>query len=131
MTSKTNQEEIKFLENCRYLGLKYLEAEYAHIIKKANETNMGFTTFIQQIVQNEAIGKIERSIQYRMAQSKLPQPHKLLTDFDFAFQPKLKKKLIMDLATLDFIHQNQSILLIGPSTRVFMKKPCLNACVNT
>lgn len=114
MTNKTNQEEIKFLENCRYLGLKYLEAEYAHIIKKANETNIGFTTFIQQIVQNEAHGKIERSIQYRMAQSKLPQPHKLLTDFDFAFQPKLKKKLIMDLATLDFIHQNQSILLIGP-----------------
>lgn len=107
-------EEATFIENCRYLGLKYLEAEYAHIIQKANESNIGFTRFIQQVVQNEANGKIERSIQYRIRESKLPQPYKLLHDFDFAFQPGLKKKLIMDLATLDFMRQNESILLIGP-----------------
>lgn len=111
--TKGEQEAI-FIKNCRYLGLKYLEAEYADIIQKANATQMGFTTFIQQIVQNEAHGKIERSINYRISQSKLPQPYKLLTDFDFSFQPKLNKKLVMDLATLDFIHHHESLLLIGP-----------------
>lgn len=108
------KEESLFIENCRYLGLKYLEAEYDEIIKRANESNIGFTTFIQQIIQNEAACKVERSIAYRIQESKLPQPYKLLADFDFAFQPGLKKKLIMDLATLDFIRQNQSLLLIGP-----------------
>lgn len=111
---KNEKKESIFIENCQYLGLKYLQAEYAQIIKIANESNIGFTTFIQQIIQNEAARKVERNIQYRIKESKLPQPHKMLADFDFAFQPGLKKKLIMDLATLDFIRQNQSLLLIGP-----------------
>lgn len=109
-----NKEETTFIENCRYLGLKYLEAECTNIIQKANKSNIGFTGFIHEIVQNEANCKIERSIKYRIKKSKLPQPYKLLHDFDFAFQPGLKKKLIMDLATLDFIRQNESILFIGP-----------------
>lgn len=108
------KEESLFIENCRYLGLKYLQTAYPEIIKKANESNIGFTTFIQQIIQAEADRKVERNIQYRIKESKLPQPYKILADFDFAFQPGLKKKLILDLATLDFIRQNQSLLLIGP-----------------
>lgn len=108
------KEESLFIENCRYLGLKHLQTAYPEIIKKANESNIGFTTFIQQIIQAEADRKVERNIQYRIKESKLPQPYKLLADFDFAFQPGLKKKLILDLATLDFIRKDQSLLLIGP-----------------
>lgn len=107
------QEEQSFIENCRYLGLKYLEAEYANIIEKANQSDMGFSRFLQTLVQDEANAKKQRSIRYRIEESKLPRPYKLLDDFDFAFQPRLKKKLIMDLATLEFIHQRQSILFIG------------------
>jgi len=110
--SKTKQETT-FIENCRYLGLKHLEAEYSHIIGKAHGLNMGFTEFIQQIVQNEADAKKERSIQYRIKESRLPRPYKLLGDFDFAFQPGFKKKLIMDLAGLEFIGRKESVLFIG------------------
>ena len=38
---------------------------------------------------------------------------KLLADFDFDFQPKLNRKLIMDLASLRFIEKGESILFIG------------------
>lgn len=106
-------EETLFIENCRYLGLKYLEAEYANIIQQANESEVGFSVFIRQIVQNEANAKKERAIRYRIKESKLPQPYKLLDDFDFAFQVGLRKKLIMDLATLEFFHQKESVLFIG------------------
>lgn len=108
-----NKEETLFIENCRYLGLKYLGAEYANIIQKADKSNIGFTVFIQEIVQNEANAKKERSIKYRVIESKLPHPYKLLHGFDFGFQPNLKKKLVMDLATLNFIGQGESILFIG------------------
>ena len=33
--NKTKQEAT-FIENCRYLGLKYLEAEYNYIIENAH-----------------------------------------------------------------------------------------------
>lgn len=110
--NKTKQETT-FIENCRYLGLKHLEAEYSHIIEKAHSSNIGFTEFLQQIIQNEADAKKQRSIQYRIRESKLPRPYKLLGDFDFAFQPGIQKKLIMDLAGLDFIARRESILFIG------------------
>jgi DNA replication protein DnaC len=108
-----NTEETAFIENCRWLGLKYLETQYETIIKKANETQIGFTRFLQEIIQNEASAKRERSIKYRIKESKLPMPYKLLHDFDFDFQIGVNKKLIMDLSTLDFIRQNESVLFIG------------------
>lgn len=106
-------EEINFIENCRYLGLKYLEAEYAHLVQQANERQISYSEFIRQVIQNEANAKKERSIGYRLRESKLPRPYKLLDDFDFTFQPGLSKKLIMELASLDFYRHHKSLLLLG------------------
>jgi DNA replication protein DnaC len=105
--------DTAFLENCRYLGLKYLEKEYDHLISQATESDMGYAGFIRRVIQNEAGAKRERSIQYRIQESKLPKPYKLLDDFDFSFQPRLKKSMVMDLATLEFFHRKESILFIG------------------
>jgi DNA replication protein DnaC len=105
--------DTTFLENCRYLGLKYLEKEYDALVRQAGESDVGYAGFIRQIIQNEAGAKRERSIKYRVEESKLPKPYKLLDDFDFSFQPRLKKKLIMDLSTLEFLPRRESILFIG------------------
>lgn len=115
---KSNSKEhsapdTAFWENCRYLGLKYLEKEYDHLVRQAGESDMGYGEVIRQVVQNEAAAKRERSIRYRVEESKLPKPYKLLDDFDFSFQPRLKKKLVMDLSTLEFFHRKESILFIG------------------
>ena len=109
----SNTKTDQFEENCRYVGLKKLLESHKQFIEKANASNMGFTEFIHNIVQTEAAAKRERSIQYRIRESRLPQPYKLLVDFDFSFQPHLKKKMIMDLSTLDFMRHNESILFIG------------------
>jgi len=102
-----------FEDNCKYIGLKKLGEQHEQLIENANKSNIGFREFINDIIQTEAIAKMERSIQYRIKVSKLPQPYKLLSDFDFPFQPKLKKKLIMDLSTIDFIRHKESVLFIG------------------
>ena len=102
-----------FLENCRYLGLKNLLLQWESLIEKANTSDVGFYDFLVDVVQSEANSHRERSIRYRIKQSRLPQPYKLLADFDFSFQPELKKKLIMDLATIDFVRQQESVLFIG------------------
>lgn len=108
-----NNTTDSFESNCKYLGLKKLCEEHNLMIEKANTLNIGFREFIYDIVQAEASVKRERSIKYRIKESKLPQPYKLLSDFDFTFQPKLKKKLVMDLATMDFIRHRESVLFIG------------------
>ncbi len=108
-----NTKETIFQENCKYLGLTKLLAEYKTITAKANDSDIGYSEFMYDIIQTEANARRERSIKYRIKESKLPQPYKLLSDFDFLFQPKLKKKLIMDLATMDFIRHKESVLFIG------------------
>jgi DNA replication protein DnaC len=102
-----------FKSNCQVLGLKKLASDYQLFIDKANKESMGFFDFIAYVTSSEAEARKERSIKYRISESKLPQPYKLLADFDFSFQPKLKKSLIMDLSSMNFIQQKESILLLG------------------
>jgi DNA replication protein DnaC len=102
-----------FVEHCKALRLKHIADHYHQMVQKAEQQNMGFYEFLADVIQIEAQAKIERSIQYRIRQSKLPQPLKLLADFDFSFQVHLRKKLIMDLASLEFLKARESILFIG------------------
>jgi DNA replication protein DnaC len=107
-----NDQDV-FISNCRYLGLKYLESNYQTLVAEAADRQSGYSEFIQNIVRQEANAKTERSIRYRIEESKLPRPHKMLAGFDFDFQPKLNKKLVLQLATLHFFDQCQSLLFIG------------------
>lgn len=111
--SKTKEQQEQFIGNCHYLGLKLLAQEYRQMVDRANENTVGYYEFISGIVQAEAMNKQQRHIEYLVKNSRLPYPLKLLADFDFDFQPKLNRKLIMDLATLGFIERNESILFIG------------------
>jgi len=111
--SKTKEQQEQFTGNCHYLGLKLLAQEYRQMVDRANENTVGYYEFISNIVQAEAVAKQQRHIEYLVKNSRLPQPCKLLADFDFDFQPKLNRKLIMDLASLRFIEKGESILFIG------------------
>lgn len=114
----TQHSQEQFIENCRYLGLKLLEEEYQQMVDKANEHDAGYYELIRDIVQAEASAKRQRRIEYLIKNSRLPQPLKMLADFDFDFQPKLDRRLIRDLASLEFIERNESILFIGRTNGV-------------
>jgi len=106
----TRQQAEQFTESCQYLGLKLLAEEYQQMVDRANESSLGYYEFISDIVQAEAAAKHQRRIESLIKSSRLPQPLKMLADFDFDFQPKLDRRLIMDLASLQFIERNESIL---------------------
>lgn len=108
-----NKVSEKFIENCKYLGLKRTLTQYESDIDKANKANIGFYEFLEGVVRDEADQRRERSIKYRLKNSRLPHPYQLLQDFDFDFQPNLRKKLIMDLAMMDFVRRRESILFVG------------------
>jgi DNA replication protein DnaC len=111
----TQQQIEQFTGNCRYLGLKLLAEEYQQIVDRAGKDTIGYYEFIYDVVQAEALAKQQRRIEYLVKNSRLPQPLKILADFDFDFQPKLDRKLVLDLASLEFIERNESILFLGRS----------------
>ena len=108
--NQTQQQQELFTNNCRFLGLKLLAEEYQQMVDRANENTVGYYEFINDIVQTEAAAKQLRRVDTLIKNSRLPQPLKILADFDFDFQPKLDRRLVMDLASLQFIERNESIL---------------------
>ena len=108
--NQTQQQQELFTNNCRFLGLKLLAEEYPQMVDRANENTVGYYEFINDIVQTEAAAKQLRRVDTLIKNSRLPQPLKMLADFDFDFQPKLDRRLVKDLASLQFIERNESIL---------------------
>ncbi len=109
----TQQQAEQFVEMCRYLGLKQLAEGYPQLLDQAGKDDPGYYEFIRQIVLSEAAAKQQRGVEYRVRQSHLPQPLKMLSGFDFDFQKKLDRRLVMDLSSMEFIDRKESILFIG------------------
>jgi DNA replication protein DnaC len=107
-----NQQD-QFTQRCNYIGMKLLGEQYHSVVEKAGEDTPGYFEFIDDIVQAEAADKRRKHVENLIKKSKLPKPLKMLEDFDFDFQAKLNRPLILDLATLDFMKRNASVLLIG------------------
>jgi len=111
-TDPAKQQE-QFTQGCNYIGMKLLAEQYHGVVEKAGEDTPGYFEFIHDIVKAEAADKRQKHVENLIKKSKLPKPLKMLEDFDFDFQAKLNRPLIMDLASLDFIERNASVLLIG------------------
>jgi DNA replication protein DnaC len=108
---KTTPDTI--VQMSEYLGLKNLATQHHELIKRAHEKQMGLLDFLEMVLREEALRKRECNIRYRIKESRLPRPYKLLSDFDFSFQPKLRKSLVMDLSTMEFMKHHESLLWIG------------------
>jgi DNA replication protein DnaC len=96
-----------------YLGLKNLSRKYTEYIQRSHEKQLGLLDFLDLVLREEVALKQECGIRYRIRESHWPRPYKLLSDFDFSFQPRLRKSLVMDLFTMEFMKNQESLLWIG------------------
>jgi DNA replication protein DnaC len=89
---------------------KALETELSEAAKKA----LAPTDLLERLLSIEADALIERRMERRVRESKLPE-RKLLADFDFAFQTGLDKAQVMEIAKLDFVERKQGLVIAGNS----------------
>jgi len=78
------------------------------------DTGLQRLEWLWKVLEPQVRTRIERRIERRIRMAHFPD-RKTLSAFDFAFQPKLDKSLIMELATLRFIDQGLNVLLAGMS----------------
>lgn len=74
------------------------------------------TDFIEAfaaLVQDELDRRRSRLLERRFAHSGLPE-RKDLKDFDWAYNPRVPKREVLELATLKFIEAREGALLLGP-----------------
>ena len=89
---------------------KALDETFAEATRK----NLPTAAVLERLLEIEAVSLIERRIERRIRESKLPE-RKLLADFDFAFQTGIDKRQVMELATLGFVERKQWLILAGSS----------------
>ncbi len=82
-------------------------------LQEAAGHGLGHLEFLELILQDELAVRSDRHINRRLRAAQFREP-KVLEDFDFAFNPSIKKKQVYDLATCRFIREARSILWLGP-----------------
>ena len=112
MTEDQALEQIR--SYLRTLKLRKMEKALDEVLSLGARENMPVSKVIERFLAIEADALIERRVERRIRDSKLPE-RKLLSDFDFSFQKGIEKSRIMELATLSFVERKQGLILAGSS----------------
>lgn len=104
MNVETMREQLKFLK------LKTAAIELDEILAK-NKKAISLSWTID-LLEREIDARKEKALQSRIKRAEFPEI-KTLEGFDWKFNPKINQKKIEDLATLNFVKQNQIALFLG------------------
>jgi DNA replication protein DnaC len=110
--SDDTMENIR--KHLKTLGLKQMDTALKETFSAAAKQNLPTAIVLERLLEIEAVSLIERRIERRIRESKVPE-RKLLADFDFNFQTGIEKRQVMELATLGFIERKQWLILAGTS----------------
>ena len=82
-------------------------------LQEAAGNRLTHAEFLELVIQDELLVRSERQIQ-RFLKVAAFRELKNLDDFDWQFNPSVKKKQIYDLASCAFIRANRDVLFLGP-----------------
>src|SRR4030065_1698383 len=111
MTEETLTRIRQHLDTLKLLGIqKVLDQELAWATQQA----LPPTELLERLLAIEANARIERRIERRNTESRLPE-RKLLSEFDFAFQTGVDQAQVLEIAKLDFVGRKQGLVIAGNS----------------
>lgn len=100
-------------EVCRKLRLSGLAASLDLRLQEAAANQLPHLQFLELLLQDELNVRAQRQLERRKKAAGF-RDLKPLEDFDWGFNPSIKRSQIFDLATGQFIRQHRDVLLLGP-----------------
>jgi len=82
-------------------------------LQEAAGHGLSHLEFLELILQDELAVRSDRQLQRRV-KAALFRELKPLDQFDWAFNPSIKKKQVLDLATCHFVRERRDVLWLGP-----------------
>jgi DNA replication protein DnaC len=82
-------------------------------LQEAASHNLTHEEFLELMLQDELAVRSDRLVRRRVKLASFRDP-KTLEDFDWPFNPSIKKKQVYDLAAGRFIREGRDVLLLGP-----------------
>ena len=97
----------------RRLRLSGLALSLEVRLQEAAGNGLNHMEFLELILEDELAIRAERLMARRVKTAAF-RDLKTLEDFDFSFNPAIKKKQIFALATCKFVREGRDVLLLGP-----------------
>ena len=113
-----------------FLGLTLTLAQLDERLAWATRERPGATALLEHVLGVEAADKLEKRIARRIDSSGLVE-RKALEAFEWDFQPKVDKALVVELARLDFVRRREDLVITGKTgtgKSHFLKAFGLRAC---
>jgi DNA replication protein DnaC len=82
-------------------------------LQEASGNSLTHGEFLELILQDELTVRQDRMIQRRVKAAGFREM-RTLEDFDWQFNPSIKRKAVFDLATCRFVKEGRDVLLLGP-----------------
>ena len=82
-------------------------------LQEAAGNSLNHAEFLELVLQDEMLVRKERQIKRRI-KAAIFKELKTLEDFDWQFNPSIKKKQVFDLASCQFIRECRDCLFLGP-----------------
>jgi DNA replication protein DnaC len=82
-------------------------------LQEAAASRLNHAEFLELALQDELAVRSDRQVARRVKAAAFREL-RTLEDFDWQFNPSIKKKLVYELATCQFVHQGKDVLLLGP-----------------
>ena len=82
-------------------------------LQEAHGHGLNHAEFLELILQDELAVRGDRQLQRRL-KAALFRELKVLDDFDWSFNPSIRKKQIYELATCRFVREARDVLFLGP-----------------
>ncbi len=106
-------KELSYL--LRRLQLGTVEATLPALYEHAKAENWGYDQFLHAALETAATTRAERALERRIRDAGFPSTTKTLDSYDFTAQPGLKKAVILQLATMDFVRNHAVAIFLGPT----------------
>ena len=103
----------KLQTTLRKLRLSGLATSLEVRLQEAAGNKLTHAEFLELILQDELAVRADRDFNRRLKAAMFREV-KTLEDFDWSFNPSIKKKQVYDLATGRFIREARSVLWLGP-----------------
>ncbi len=109
----TINDDIK--KQLHYLRLSWLKDNWDNHLKETKSKQPSYHKFLTNIIDKEYASSKEKARIARIQRAKISDKYVIET-FPFKKQPRLKKKLVMELYdSMQFINENQNMVFIGPT----------------
>jgi len=110
VSRQTLIEQIK--ADCDYLKLARAAEVFAELADEARRANEDPIEFLAKVMSAEVDATRQRRLSARLRFAHFPM-RKTLEEFVFDFQPSIDRKVVFDLAELDFVADGRPVLLLG------------------